>query len=71
MTKDETQIERPLSAKQAGDILGINAKTVIRMAESGELPVYRVGKLLKFKRSEVEAYFESRRILPGHHEDAA
>lgn len=71
MTKEEPQIERPLSAKQAAAILGVSTKTVLRMAESGEIPAYRVGDLWKFKRSEVEAYFESQRYKPDTKEDVA
>lgn len=71
MTKEEPQIERPLSTKQVAELLGLSTKTVIRLAENGELPAYRVGDLWKFKRSEVEAYFDSRRYKPEQKENAA
>ena len=64
MAKEEPHIERPLSTSQVATLLGLSTKTVIRLAESGELPSYRVGDLWKFKRSEVEAYFDSMRYKP-------
>jgi excisionase family DNA binding protein len=65
----ENPIEQPLSTKQAAAILGISEKSISRMAETGELPAYRIGRLLKFKRSEVQSYFDAHHIKPEQKEE--
>ena len=44
--------------------LGISIKTVRRMIDRGELPVHRVGRLLRLSDADVDAYVQSRRSLP-------
>jgi excisionase family DNA binding protein len=50
--------ERPISAKEAGEMLGVSSRTVINMAERGELPGFRVGILWRFRPSDIRAYIE-------------
>lgn len=57
-----------LSANEAGKLLGISGKTVIRLMEDGEFPGYRIGIAWKFRRGEIEAYRESRRYSPRNDE---
>jgi excisionase family DNA binding protein len=61
---EERKIEKPLSTKQVAEMLGLHPKTVLHMAERGEIPAYKIGELWKYKRSEIEAYFDSRRHEP-------
>lgn len=58
------QQEQMLSANQAGRLLGVSGKTVIRMMNDGEFPGYSIGISFKFKKSEIEAYRESKRVQP-------
>jgi len=51
-----------LSANRAGKLLGVSGKTMIRMMEDGEFPGYKVGSAYKFKRGEIKAYLESRKV---------
>lgn len=53
-----------LSANNAGELLGVSGKTVIRMMESGDFPGYKVGFAWKFKRGDIESYLESQRYQP-------
>ena len=49
-------VEHFLTAKQLKEALrGISLSKIYKMAESGELPCYRVGRALRFFRSEVLA----------------
>lgn len=48
-----------LDADQAAAFLGLKKSTVYKKVMLGELPHYKTGKKLKFKRSELEAYIES------------
>jgi excisionase family DNA binding protein len=58
-----------LSTSEAGKILGVTSKTVIRMIESGELPGYRVSFVWRIKRSDIDAYLEAHRFRPGQQQD--
>lgn len=66
--KAETQIESMISTKQVATILGISEKSVTHMVETGELPSYRIGRLWKFKRNEVQTYIEAHQYKPEQEE---
>ena len=64
--------EEMLSANQAGKLLGVSGKTVIRMMRDGEFPGYDIGSSgFKFKRGDIEAYLESRKVQGKKSEEAA
>src|SRR5664280_186541 len=44
-----------LSAKEAAELLALDAKTVRRMAESGQIPALRAGRIWRFRRSVIES----------------
>ncbi len=50
--------EEPIGAGEAAKMLGVSSRTVIKLAERGELPGFRVGKLWKFRPSDIEDYIE-------------
>jgi excisionase family DNA binding protein len=64
MPDEKANPDEMLSANQAGRILGVSGKTVIRMMEDGEFPGYKIGVAWKFRRGDIEAYRESRRYSP-------
>lgn len=45
-----------LNTNEAADYLGINRKTVIKLAEEGQIPALRIGKLYKFNLFELERF---------------
>lgn len=49
-------IEDVLDAKQVAKILKVHQRTVIRLAERGELKAFRVGDLWRFRRVDVEDF---------------
>jgi excisionase family DNA binding protein len=49
-----------LTPAEAGDLLRIHPKTVIRLAREGSLPALRLGKHWRFRRSDLGAWVESR-----------
>jgi excisionase family DNA binding protein len=68
----EKDPEEMLNANDAGKILGVSGKTMIRLMENGDVPGYRIGGVWKFKRGEVEHYRDSQRYRPrGSDEEAA
>jgi excisionase family DNA binding protein len=50
-----------LSIDELSEYLSVKRSTLYAHVESGELPHYRVGRLIRFKRSEVDRWMESRR----------
>lgn len=49
-------LEDVLDAKEAGKLLKVHARTVVRLAEKGLLPAFRVGDLWRFRRADVEEF---------------
>jgi excisionase family DNA binding protein len=64
MTEEKSRADEMLSATQAGRILGVSGKTVVRMMEAGDFPGFKIGFVWKFRRGDVERYLESRRYRP-------
>ncbi len=50
--------EEPIGAEEAAKMLGVSSRTVIKLAERGELPGFRVGKLWKFRPSDIRDFIE-------------
>ncbi len=63
------QAEQWLSANEAGNLLGVTGKTVIRMVEKGELTGYRVGNVWRFKRGDIQGYLDAHRFGLGRRPD--
>lgn len=64
MTREKHEVNQMLSANQAGRLLGVSGKTMIRMMESGEIPGYRIGIAYKFRRGDIEQYLEAHKYQP-------
>ena len=62
MEQDENEW---LGTKEALRFLGITQPTLYRLIDSGSLVGYKIGRVIRFRRSDLEAYLESARIQPG------
>ncbi|MCC5954197.1 MAG: helix-turn-helix domain-containing protein [Acidimicrobiia bacterium] len=54
-----------LSTGEAASRLGITARTLYRFIDEGQLPAYRLGRVIRLKADEVDTFIESCRIAPG------
>lgn len=63
MTKSAGQdwIGVPALAKE----LGVTIRTLYRMLNSGELPSYKIGRVIRIKRADVNAFREQSRVMPA------
>jgi excisionase family DNA binding protein len=52
-TSDTNEV---LDANDVARILKIGYRTVLRLAERGELPYFRIGDLWRFERKDIEEY---------------
>jgi excisionase family DNA binding protein len=69
MAGDKQQAEEWLSANEAGKLIGVTGKTIIRMVEKGEITGYRVGSVWRLRRRDVESYLEAHRYGPDRQRD--
>lgn len=64
MTKEETgYIEDLMTTKELGVLLKMSSKTIHRLIEKREIPVYRIGGLLRFRKSEIQEYIKKCRYM--------
>ena len=54
-----------LSTKEAASRMGVTARTLYRFIDEGGVPAYRLGRVIRLKQSDVDAYIERCRIEPG------
>jgi excisionase family DNA binding protein len=53
---DMATVEKTLTPQEAGEVLQLHAKTVIRFAEAGKIPGKKFGNRWRFVPSVLEAY---------------
>ena len=56
---------RWLSSSAASDRLGVSLRTLYKFIDEGLVPAYKLGRVIRLKESEVDAFIESSRITPG------
>ena len=57
----EDEVSGPNEALDANDVarmLKVSYRTVLRLAERGELPYFRIGDLWRFERKDVEEFIK-------------
>jgi excisionase family DNA binding protein len=54
-----------LSTKEAARRLGITTRTLYRLIDSGQIPAYKFGRVIRLQEAEVDAFIEAARIEPG------
>jgi excisionase family DNA binding protein len=54
-----------IDPKRAGQLLGVHAKTILKMARAREVPAVRIGKHWRFRASHLDSYVRDRLQSPG------
>ena len=65
LDESEATADGWLSTQAAAKRLGVTPRTLYRFIDHGDLPAYRMGRVIRLKTSEVDAFIESTRIQPG------
>lgn len=54
-----------LSTQEASRRLGITTRTLYRFVDQGDLPAYRMGRVIRLKATDIDAFIDASRIEPG------
>ncbi len=54
-----------LSTPEAARRLGVTPRTLYRFIDEGQLPAYRMGRVIRLKQGEVDSFVDDCRIEPG------
>lgn len=54
-----------MSSQTAAKRLGVTPRTIYRFIDEGLLPAYKMGRVLRMKQSDVDAFIEAARVEPG------
>lgn len=58
--------ESMLTVQQVADMLGVSIYHIYRLKDKpGGIPAYKIGRCVRFKPSEVEAYISSQAVKPA------
>jgi excisionase family DNA binding protein len=54
-----------MGTHEAARYLGITPRTLYRFINDGAVPAYKMGRVIRLKRPELDAFIEANRIAPG------
>jgi excisionase family DNA binding protein len=54
-----------LSTQESAERLGVTLRTLYRFVDEGQIPAYKMGRVIRLKETDVEAFIEGARIQPG------
>jgi excisionase family DNA binding protein len=56
---------RWMNTGQAARRLGVTVRTLYRLIDEGALPAYKFGRVIRLQETEVDAFIQASRIVPG------
>lgn len=54
-----------MNTQEAAAHLGITVRTLYRAIDEGKLAAYRMGRVIRIQRPDLESYLQASRIQPG------
>jgi excisionase family DNA binding protein len=57
--------EQWLGTPAASSYLGVGLRKLYRLIDQGDIPAYQMGRVLRVKQQDLDAYLESARVEPG------
>jgi excisionase family DNA binding protein len=54
-----------LGTQEAARHLGITTRTLYRLIDEGQIAAYKLGRVLRLKLTDVDAFLEASRVQPG------
>jgi excisionase family DNA binding protein len=73
MEDDEVALDAPegggefrwMGTKEGAAYLGITTRTLYRFIDQGALPAYKLGRVIRVKRGDLDTFIEQTRVEPG------
>ncbi len=54
-----------MGTRDACERLGVTLRTLYRFIDEGQLPAYKMGRVIRVQESDIEGFIERMRIVPG------
>ena len=54
-----------MGTREACERLGVTLRTLYRFIDEGQLPAYKMGRVIRLQASDVDAFIDRMRIQPG------
>lgn len=54
-----------MGTPEAAEHLGVVLRTLYRLIDRGEVPAYKVGRVIRVKKADLDAFLENHRVKPG------
>jgi excisionase family DNA binding protein len=61
-SKETREAREFYTVTQLADLLQLNDMTVYRMVKSGQLPRYQLGRIMRFRSDDIEAFLGAHRV---------
>lgn len=62
---DESQPWHWMGTTEVATYLGLSLRTVYRLIDTGEIPAFQLGRVIRCRRHEVDEYLERAKLQPG------
>lgn len=56
---------RWMGTREACERLGVTLRTLYRFIDEGQLPAYKMGRVIRLQAGDIDAFIERMRITPG------
>lgn len=56
---------RWMGTKEACERLGVTLRTLYRFIDEGQLPAYKMGRVIRLQAGDLDVFIERQRIAPG------
>ena len=63
--EEAVELSRWLGTTAAAAYLGVVPRTLYRMIDEDKIPAYKMGRVIRLKRADLDAYLEANRVRPG------
>jgi len=56
-------MDKWLTLEQIVEYLQMSTSSIYKMAQTGKIPAYKIGRQWRFKREEIDAWIEKRKVI--------
>jgi len=54
-----------MGTREACERLGVTLRTLYRFIDEGQLPAYKMGRVIRLQSADIDAFIDRMRIAPG------